>query len=106
MINKTKKEIITCLRYYTPTKEWNLNDWDIIIKRCVEVEDNIFQFKTSFCELYFDKDLHPVSYDKFIVCERKNNNVYFDFEKDLKYRTEPPVPLGEYYWQIQYGFGD
>ena len=105
MIIRSKKEIKTCLKYYVPKKEWNLNDWDTIIKRCVEVEDNIFQFKTSFCELYFDEDLHPVSYDKMIVCESKGNKVYYDFQKNLKHRTEPPIPLGEYNWEIQ-GWGD
>ena len=41
-----------------------------------------------------------------IVCESKNNKVYYDFEKDLKYRTEPPVPLGAFDWENQYHWGD
>ena len=106
MLNRSKEDIKKCLKFYTPNKYWSLNDWDIIIKRCNEVEENIFEFKCSFYTLYFDKDLHPVSYNKMIVCESKNNKVYYDFEKDLKYRTEPPVPLGAFDWENQYHWGD
>ena len=57
MINKTKEEIRICLMYYIPRKYWVLNDWDIIIKRCYEVEDNVFLFKCSFFDLYFDNEI-------------------------------------------------
>ena len=67
MINKTNEEIEVCLKYYIPNKYWVLNNWKLIIKRCTEVEENIFQFKCSFFDLYFDKDMHPVTYDKMIV---------------------------------------
>lgn len=106
MINKTFKEIETCLKYYIPNKYWVLNDWSIIISRMVEVEEGVFQFKCSFFTLYFDKDMHPLTYGKMIVCEKKNNRVYYDFEKNLQYQTEPPIPLGEYDWEHQYTWGE
>ena len=105
MINKTKKEIEICLRYYIPNKYWVLNDWDTIIDRCEEVEENIFQFRCSFFSLYFDEDMHPVNYGKMVVCERRNNRVYYDFQKDMEFRTEPMIPLGEYEWENQYNWG-
>lgn len=106
MVNKTKEEIETCLKYYIPSKYWNLNDWEMIIKRVEEVEKGIFKFKCSFFNLYFDSDMHPVTYGEMIVCESKDYRVYYDFEKYLPYRTEPPIPLGEYYWENQSDWGD
>lgn len=105
MINKTKLEITNCLKYYVPNKNWVLNDWDIIIKRCEEVEEGIYLFKCSFLDLYFDENMHPVNYDKMIVCEERNNYVYYDVEKYLQFRTEPPIPLGEYDWENQNDWG-
>lgn len=106
MINKTKDEIKTCLKYYIPNKYWNLNNWDVIIKRCDEVEENVFLFKCSFFDLYFDRDMHPITYGKVIVCESKNNFVYYDVEKGLTHRTEPPIPIGAYDWENQNNWGD
>ena len=106
MINRTKDEIKTCLMYYVPKKNWVLNNWDIIIKRCKKVENNVFLFKCSFLDLYFDSEMNPVTYDKVIVCESKNNRVYYDFQKNLKHRTEPPIPLGEYDWENQNNWGE
>lgn len=104
MINRTKTEIETCLRYYIPNKYWNLNDWNVIIDRCEEVEEGVFQFRCSFYCLYFDENMYPMTYGNVIVCEKKDNYVYYDVEKDLGYRTEPPIPLGKYYWDKQYSW--
>lgn len=106
MINRTNDEIKTCLKYYIPIKYWVLNDWDMIIKRCVEVSEGVFLFKCSFYDLYFDKDMNPVNYDKMIVCDDKNKWVYYDFDKGMKNQFEPPIPLGAYDWEHQHGWGD
>ena len=105
MINKTRKEIEVCLKYYVPNKYWVLNDWDTIITRCTEVDSGVFLFKCSFFDLYFDENMHPVTYDKLIVCESKDNYVYYDVEKYNEHRTEPPIPLGKYDWEKQYNWG-
>lgn len=105
-VNRSKEDIITCLKYYIPIKYWNLNDWDIIVQRCTEVEEGIFQFRCSFFVLYFDNDMNPVTYGKMVVCKRKNNHVYYDFEKNLQFRIEPPIPLGVYDWEKAVNWGD
>ena len=106
MINKSKDEIKTCLMYYIPRKYWVLNDWDIIIKRCTKIKDNVFLFRCSFFQLYFDSEMHPITYGKMIVCETKNNRVYYNFQEYNTYQTEPPIPLGEYDWENQIDWGD
>ena len=30
----------------------------------------------------------------------------YDFEKDLQFHTEPPIPIGDYDWESAYNWGD
>ena len=61
-MEKNYKNILTALKFYIPIKYWNLNDWDTIIKREEEVEENIFEYKCSFYTLYFNEKLEPITY--------------------------------------------
>ena len=74
-MEKTYENILTALKYYIPIKYWNLNNWDIIIKREVEVEKNVFMYKCSFYNLYFNGKLEPIEYDRQHIIEGK---VYYD----------------------------
>ena len=105
-INKSFDEIKTCLKYYIPNKYWDLNDWSTIIERVEEVEEGIYQFRCSFYTLYFDENMRPVTYGNLIVCESRNNNVYYDFQKYKEYSTEPPIPIGDYDWENATDWGN
>lgn len=77
-MEKTHENILTALKYYIPIKYWSLNDWDTIINREEEVEKNVFKYKCSFFDLYFNEKLEPITYDKQHVIE---NKVYYDKNK-------------------------
>ena len=47
-INKTDEEIINILKYYVPTRWHDLNNWDIILSRAIELAPNLYFFKCSF----------------------------------------------------------
>lgn len=100
-MEKTKKNILTALKYYIPIKYWKLNDWDTIINREVEVEKNIFQYRCSFYNLYFNEKLEPVTYDKQYVID---NNVYYDKNtKNIGAGTY--TLLGKFNWEKQNNWG-
>lgn len=75
MVEKTYENILTALKYYIPIKFWNLNDWDIIIKREEEVEKNVFEYRCSFYVLYFNEKLEPIEYGYQHII---NDKVYYD----------------------------
>lgn len=74
-MEKTYENILTALKYYIPIRYWNLNNWDVIIKREVEVEKNVFMYKCSFYTLYFNEKLEPIEYDRQHIIDGK---VYYD----------------------------
>ena len=74
-MEKNYKNILTALKFYIPIKYWNLNDWETIIKREEEVEENIFEYKCSFYTLYFNEKVEPVEYGDIHI---KDNKVYYD----------------------------
>lgn len=74
-MEKTYENILTALKFYIPIKYWNLNNWDIIIKREEEVEENVFKYKCSFYTLYFNEKLEPIEYGKQHIIDDK---VYYD----------------------------
>lgn len=74
-MEKTYQNILTALKYYIPIKYWNLNNWDVIIKREEEVEKNIFKYECSFYTLYFNDELKPIEYGKQHIID---NKVYYD----------------------------
>ena len=78
-MEKTYENICIALKYYIPRRYWNLNDWDMIIKREEEVEKNVFKYRCSFYELYFNEELEPISYGKQHIIGDK---VYYDTSKD------------------------
>lgn len=99
-MEKNYQNILTALKYYIPIKHWNLNNWDIIIKREEEVEKNIFKYKCSFYDLYFNEKLEPVEYGRQHIIEDK---VYYDTSVDgnaLAY-----LFLGHFNWHEQYDWG-
>ena len=75
MVKKTYENILTALKYYIPTRFWNLNNWDIIIKREEEVEENVFEYRCSFYTLYFNEKLEPIEYGRQHII---NDKVYYD----------------------------
>jgi len=74
-MEKTYENILTALKYYIPIKFWNLNDWDVIIRREEEVEENVFRYRCSFYELYFNEKLEPIEYGYQHIIK---NKVYYD----------------------------
>ena len=74
-MEKNYKNILTALKYYIPIKYWDLNNWDIIIKREKEVERNVFRYRCSFYELYFNEKLEPINYGNQHIIK---NKVYYD----------------------------
>lgn len=100
-MEKTYENILTALKYYIPIKYWKLNNWDIIIKREEEVEENVFRYRCSFYELYFNEKLEPITYGKQYV---RNGKVYYDKNKtDIGARTYSL--LGEFEWEKQHNWG-
>lgn len=79
MINKSNEEIERVLRKYILPKYSNLNNWEIIIRRCKEIEPNIFAFKCNINQtIYLNQDLKPVTYgNQYIV----DGNYYYDFNE-------------------------
>lgn len=100
-MKKTYANILTALKYYIPRRYWNLNNWDIIIKRESEVEENVFKYKCSFYNLYFNEKLEPIEYDRQHIIK---NKVYYDNSdegvKPLAYEF-----LGYYNWFEQKNWG-
>lgn len=74
-MEKTKENILVALKYYIPKQYWNLNNWDIIIKREEEVEKNVFKYRCSFFDLYFNEKLEPIEYGRQHIIK---NKVYYD----------------------------
>ena len=100
-MEKTIENIITALKYYIPRKYWNLNNWDIIIKREEEVEKNVFQYKCSFITLYFNEKLEPVEYGKQHII---NNQVFYVLNRN-SVGAGTYTLLGEVDWYKQYDWG-
>ena len=99
-MEKTYVNILTALKYYIPIKYWNLNDWDIIISREEEVEENVFQYKCSFFTLYFNEKLEPIEYgDQHII----DNKVYYFSEKEIVNRGD--TILGYVDWDKRNNWG-
>ena len=101
-MEKTYQNIITALKYYVPRKYWNLNDWQIIINREEEVEENIFKYKCSFFTLYFNEELEPVTYGKQHIIDGK---VYYDRNKKENFGAGTYTLLGAVKWYEQYDWG-
>lgn len=71
--------IINELKKYVPSKEYDLNNWKIIIGRVEEVKEGIFKYPTATMDLYFDDEMLIVEYgDVHII----NDEVYYDFGSD------------------------
>ena len=100
-MEKTYNNIVTALKYYIPIKYWNLNNWKIIIKREKEVEKNIFKYRCSFYELYFNEKLEPVNYNYQHIID---DEVYYDTS-----HGNPNIPaytyLGKVDWYNQNNWG-
>lgn len=76
-INKTDEEIINILKYYVPTRWHDLNNWDIILSRAIELAPNLYFFKCSFLELFFDEEMNILEYgDVVIQGEKVYYNIY------------------------------
>ena len=101
-MEKTKKNILIALKYYVPIKYWNLNDWDIIINREEEVEENVFKYKFSFLTLYFNDELEPLTYGKQYVID---DEVYYDLNKDSNLGAGTYTLLGSVDWYRQFNMG-
>lgn len=97
-MERTYNNILNALRYYIPIKYWNLNNWDIIIKRGEEIEENVFQYKCSFFILYFNEELEPIEYGKQYIIEDK---VYYD-TSDEDYDALAYFLLGYVDWYKHY----
>lgn len=100
-MEKTYENILTALKYYIPIRYWNLNNWDVIIKREVEVEKNVFMYKCSFYTLYFNEKLEPIEYDRQHIIDGK---VYYDTSNE---NIEPLAYffLGHWNWFEQRNWG-
>lgn len=70
-MEKTYENILTALKYYVPVRYWNLNNWDIIIKREEEVEKGVFAYRCSFYVLYFNEKLEPIEYGNQHIIDGK-----------------------------------
>lgn len=73
------RTIVRTLENYIPMEYWELYDWDLIIERVKEVEDNIYCFDCHFVKLYFDGEMNPITYGKQKVI---NGKLYYDFNSD------------------------
>ena len=71
--------IINELKKYVPVREYDLNDWKIIIKRVEEVEEGIFKYSLSSMDLYFDDEMYILEYGNTHII---NGEVYYDFSSD------------------------
>ena len=88
-MEKTYNNILSALKYYVPIKYWNLNNWDIIIKREEEVEKNVFKYKCCFYTLYFNEKLEPIEYGYQHIIKDK---VYYETGEGKN-----PNPLAYYF---------
>ena len=95
------ENVLIALKYYIPTKYWNLNNWKTIIHRREEIEENIFRFRCSFYELYFNKYLEPVEYGNQHIIDGK---VYYDNNKS-NIGAGTYTLLGDVKWYKQSDWG-
>ena len=99
-MKKTRIHIIGALKYYIPIKYWILNDWNKIVNREEEVEENVFKYKCSFFTLYFNEKLEPITYGKQHII---NNTVFYDTNvRQIGAMTY--TPLGSVEWYKKYGW--
>ena len=71
-----------------------------IIKREEEVEVNVFKYRCSFYELYFNEKLEPIEYgDQHII----DNKVYYFSEKEIVNRGD--TILGYVDWDKRNNWG-
>ena len=76
---KTTDEIISILKDYVPVEDWDLNDFETIVSRATEVKTGVFKFTLSFMNLYFNKDMKPLEYDKQHIID---GMVFYDFNDE------------------------
>ena len=67
--NDDEQEIIDVLKSFYPPKDYELNDWKIILSKSTTDEDGITKYKTAFATIYLDKnnnycDVEPIEIDK------------------------------------------
>lgn len=67
---------ISELKRYVRPKDYDLNNWKIILNRAVEVKPNLFEYKTNKLTLYFDDEMYIQEYGRVHIID---NGVYYDF---------------------------
>ena len=78
-VNKDKDEIINILKNYVPVEYWDVFDWNIIVYRCKNINDKIFQFDLFLYSVYFNVDMKPIEYDNQYIID---GEVYLDLNED------------------------
>ena len=100
-MEKTYENILSALKYYVPRKYWVLNNWNIIIGREKEIEENVFEYKCSFMTLYFNEKLEPLEYNHQHII---GDDVYYFNKNDFVNRSE--IVLGKVDWYNQNDWGN
>ena len=78
MVEYTEEELLIIgeLKKYVSPKDYNLNDWRIIISRVEEVKPNLFKYHLHDRDIYLDSELFIVEYGRVHI---RDNKVYYDF---------------------------
>lgn len=55
--------LISVLKEYVPTKDWDLHDWDTIISRREHYKDDIYIYPLLYADIYLDSELNYYSFE-------------------------------------------
>lgn len=73
------KDLETILKMYVPIEYWKIFDWETIIEREEEVEENIFRYDLFLYKIYLNEDGIPIEYDNQYIID---DEVYLDLNID------------------------
>ena len=73
------KDLETILKMYVPVEYWNIFDWETIIEREKEVEENIFLYDLFLYKIYLNEDGIPIEYENQHIID---DMVFLDMNLD------------------------
>lgn len=81
---------ISKIKQYVLPQHYDLINWQIVLKRVKQINNNLFLYPLGIMDLYLDNDLNIVDYER---CHIINNEFWYDFNKH-------PIVAGEQYTYI------
>lgn len=70
--------VVSVLKSYVPSKDWDLHDWETIISRRKEYKNGVFIYKLVYADIYLTDDLEFYSFEP----KQPNNDVIKQVDDD------------------------